>query len=78
MLFTTLLLTRNDNGGQRSVRFSGGNARERTCFVRSPVAFTRWPDYSSRLKTCNVFSTEFFEYYRRKCRTSIGYQPILS
>jgi len=31
------------DGGQRSGRFSGGNAQDRTNFGRHPVAFLRWP-----------------------------------
>jgi len=40
------LLGGDGGGGQRSGKFSGGNARDRTNFGRRPVAFLEWTDYS--------------------------------
>jgi len=33
------------DGGQRTVRFIGGNARNQTSFGRRRVALSQWPEY---------------------------------
>jgi len=35
------------DGGQRTGRFSGGNARDRKNFGRRPVALSQWHEYSN-------------------------------
>jgi len=46
-LLDTVKSLTHSNGGQRSGRLSGGNARERTSLGRHPEVLSQWPEYNN-------------------------------